>query len=219
MMTGRGRWMTLPAMIGLFLGVLQKTPELSLLSLSVLLWLAAEWSLFCWRVRVELPRLQIERTVNGLSEPTGRLWAGRTATIVVKVTVKPGRFSVVRTPTSELAMRPDVGVRTTGRTISTGCLSPVVQIHDVVPENIEVLSRNHADQRLNGNQFELRFRTTAITLKYHVRVRAAGEVTLPGVRLRLQDAQGSSWPSGSSTFLNHFACYRPSRRRAMCSRW
>ncbi|MBC7818107.1 MAG: DUF58 domain-containing protein, partial [Planctomycetaceae bacterium] len=48
----------------------------------------------------------------------------------------------------------------------------------------------HADQRLNGNQFELRFRTTAVTLEYQVRVRAAGEVTLPGVRLRLQDAQG-----------------------------
>ena len=190
MMTGRGRWMTLPAMIGLFLGVLQRTPELSLLSLSVLLWLAAEWTLFCWRVRVELPRVQIERMVNGLSEPTGRLWAGRTATIVVKVTLKPERFSVVRTPTSELAMRPDVGVRTTGRTIPTGCLSPVVLIHDVVPENIEVLSRNHADQRLSGNQFELRFRTTAVTLEYLVRVRAAGEVTLPGVRLRLQDAQG-----------------------------
>ncbi len=190
MMTARGRWMILPAMIGLFLGVLQRTPELSLLSLSVLLWLAAEWTLFFWRVRVELPRLQIERLVNGHSEPTGRLWAGRTATIVVKVTLKPGRFSVVRTPTSELAMRPDVGVRTTGRTIPTGCLSPVVLIHDVVPENIEVLSRNHADQRLSGNQFELRFRTSAVTLEYHVRVLAAGEVTLPGVRLRLQDAQG-----------------------------
>ena len=190
MMTARGRWMALPAMIGLFLGVLQRNPELSLLSLSVLLWLAAEWTLFCWRVRYELPRLHIERVVNGLSEPTGRLWAGRTATIVVKVTLKPGRFSVVRTPTSELAMRPDVGVRTTGRTTPTGGLSPVVLIHDVVPENIEVLSRNHADQRLSGNQFELRFRTTAVTLEYHVRVRAAGEVTLPGVRLRLQDAQG-----------------------------
>src|SRR6185295_1254251 len=156
MMTARGRWMALPAMIGLFLGVLQRTSELSLLSLSVLLWLAAEWALFCWRVRYELPRLQIERMVNGLSEPTGRLWAGRTATIVVKVTLKPGRFSTV----------------SRFRSIADS-LGPVVLIHDVVPENIEVLSRNHADQRLNGNQFELRFRTTAVTLEYLVRVRAA----------------------------------------------
>ncbi len=257
MMTARGRWMTLPAMIGLFLGVLQRTPELSLLSLSVLLWLAAEWTLFCWRVRVELPRLQIERMVNGLSEPTGRLWAGRTATIVVKVTRRASlevaqfesreataadgrgrhptetRFANALSREAATELRHSESVATTRleaikydrspwanaqgyllallgsskrsttkrfgasslanasddmRAAST--LSPVVLIHDVVPENIEVLSRSHADQRLTGNQFELRFRTRAVTLEYLVRVRGAGEVTLPGVRLRLQDAQG-----------------------------
>ena len=191
MMTARGRWMTLPAMIGLFLGVLQRVPELSLLSLSVLLWLAAEWALFCWRVRVEFPRLQIERTVNGLSEPTGRLWAGRTATIVVNVTRSASEGEGFTTPDSRLAR---LGARAlasaSGYFGPSSSLSPVVLIHDVVPENIQVLSRNHADQRLSGNQFELRFRTTAVTLEYHVRVRAAGEVTLPGVRLRLQDAHG-----------------------------
>ena len=178
MMTARGRWMTLPAIIGLFLGVLQRTPELSLLSLSVLLWLAAEWALFCWRVRVELPRVQIERIVNGLSEPTGRLWAGRTATIVVKVTrsVSEGeRFTAAGSRSGRLGAP--------ALADALGYLSPVVLIHDILPENIEVLSRN-------GNQFELRFRTTAVTLEYQVRARGAGEVTLPGVRLRLQDAHG-----------------------------
>lgn len=185
MMTARGRWMTLPAMIGLFLGVLQRTPQLSLLSLSVLLWLAAEWILFCWRVRVELPSLQIERLVNGHSEPTGRLWAGRTATIVVKITRSASegeRFSVAGFRLGR------VGARALAN--ASGYISPVMLIHDVVPENIEVLSRSQSDQRLTGNQFELRFRTTAVTLEYQVRVRGAGAVTLPGVRLRLQDAQG-----------------------------
>jgi uncharacterized protein (DUF58 family) len=185
MMTARGRWMTLPAMIGLFLGVLQRSSELSLLSLSVLLWLAAEWARFFWRVRYELPRIQIERLVNGRSEPTGRLWAGRTATIVVKLTrsvSEGGRFTVFH---SSSARRGAPALAD-----ASGYVSPVMLIHDVVPENIEVLSRNHTDQRLGGNQFELRFRTTAIELEYQVRVRAAGEVTLPGVRLRLQDAQG-----------------------------
>ena len=191
MMTARGRWMMLPAMIGLFLGVLRRVPELSLLSLSVLLWLAAEWTLFCWRVRVELPRLQIERTVNGLSEPTGRLWAGRTAMIVVKITRSASEGGGLTTPDSKSAR---LGARAlasaSGYFGPYSSLSPVVLIHDVVPENLEVLSRNHADQRLNGNQFELRFRTAAVTLEYQVRVRGAGAVTLPGVRLRLQDAQG-----------------------------
>ena len=72
MMTPRGRWMALPGLVGLFLGVLRGQAELSLLSLSVLVWLAVEWSLFSWRVWCELPRLQIERTVNGRSDPTGR---------------------------------------------------------------------------------------------------------------------------------------------------
>ena len=191
MMTARGRWMMLPAMIGLLLGVLQRAPELSLLSLSVLLWLAAEWTLFCWRVRVELPRLQIERTVNGLSEPTGRLWAGRTAMIVVKITRSASEGGGLTTPDSKSAR---LGARAlasaSGYFGPSSILSPVVLIHDVVPENIEVLSRSHADQRLSGNQFELRFRTAAVTLEYQVRVRGAGAVTLPGVRLRLQDAQG-----------------------------
>ena len=86
-MTARGRWMALPGLVGLFLGVLRGQAELSLLSLSVLVWLAVEWSLFSWRVWVELPRVQIERTVNGRSEPTGLLWAGRTVTITVRVTM------------------------------------------------------------------------------------------------------------------------------------
>ena len=84
MMTARGRWMALPGLVGLFLGVLRGQAELSLLSLSVLVWLAAEWALFSWRVWVELPRVQIERTVNGRSDPTGLLWAGRTVTITVR---------------------------------------------------------------------------------------------------------------------------------------
>jgi len=72
MMTPRGRWMALPGLVGLFLGVLRGQAELSLLSLSVLVWMAIEWALFSWRVWVELPRVQIERTVNGRSDPTGR---------------------------------------------------------------------------------------------------------------------------------------------------
>ena len=173
MMTARGRWMMLPAMGGLFLGVLRSLPELSLLSLSVLVWLAVEWAQFCWRVRYELPRLQIERTVNGRSETTGLLWAGRTLTIVLRVTLKPGRFSKSNRAGS-----------------IADSLGPDVLIRDIVHENMEVISRSPDDQRLDGNQYELRCRTTSIVMTYLVRVRAAGEVTLPGVRLRLQDAQG-----------------------------
>ena len=163
--------MALPGLVGLFLGVLRGQAELSLLSLSVLVWLAVEWSLFSWRVWVELPRVQIERTVNGRSEPTGLLWAGRTVTITVRVTMpsrrRDGLFS----------------------------LGPLVLIHDVVPENMEVVSSRRGDRRpdeeqLDGNQFELRSRISSVAFTYSARVRAAGQVVLPGVRLSLKDAQG-----------------------------
>ncbi|MBC8115290.1 MAG: DUF58 domain-containing protein, partial [Candidatus Saccharimonas sp.] len=159
-------------LVGLFLGVLRGQAELSLLSLSVLVWLAGEWALFSWRVWCELPRLQIERTVNGRSDATGLLWAGRTVTIVVRVTVKPGFISKLG---SFRALSDSIG--------------PVVLIHDVVPENLEILSTSLGDRQLKGNQFELRARTTSVTFTYTARVRAAGQVTLPGIRLRLRDAQ------------------------------
>ncbi len=172
MMTTRGRWMALPGLVGLFLGVLRGQAELSLLSLSVLVWLAGEWALFSWRVWCELPRLQIERTVNGRSDATGLLWAGRTVTIVVRVTVQPGFISKLGSFHS-----------------FSDSIGPVVLINDVVPENLEVLSTSLGDRQLKGNQFELRARTPSVTFTYTARVRAAGQVTLPGIRLRLRDAQ------------------------------
>ncbi len=98
-MTPRGRWMALPGLVGLFLGVLRGQAELSLLSMAVLIWLAVEWAMFSWRVWVELPQLQIERTVNGRAEPTGLLWAGRVVTITVRVTL-PSRRSADGTVSS-----------------------------------------------------------------------------------------------------------------------
>lgn len=207
MMTARGRWMALPGLIGLFLGVLRGQAELSLLSLSVLVWLMGEWTLFSWRVWCELPRLQIERTVNGRSDSTGLLWAGRTVTITVRVTIKPGiirRLTNVRRE-GEAPVEPRatsdfpyvIGsagaspslLQQTVLSKAGNSIGPVILIHDVVPENLQVLSEIRSDSQLKGNQFELLARATAVTFRYSVRVRAAGQVTLPGIRLRLRDAQ------------------------------
>ena len=204
-MTPRGRWMALPGLVGLFLGVLRGQAELSLLSLSVLVWLAVEWALFSWRVWVELPAFQIERTVNGRAEPTGLLWAGRVVTITVCVTLASRRRSD--------------GLRRRDGLLSIG---PLVLFHDVVPENIKVLSKRvesarrmdassvrpnpsssvieHSDGRgvhptgsegpLDANEFTVRERCTSVTFTYTARVRSAGQVVLPGLRLTLKDAQG-----------------------------
>lgn len=112
-MTGLARWLALPAIAGLFLGILREQTGLALLSLSVIVWLLAEWLLFSWRVWFELPKLKFERSVNGRTEPSGILWAGRNVTIEVRLTA-----SIVG-------------------------MAANVQIRDVVPENMEVIDQEN----------------------------------------------------------------------------
>jgi hypothetical protein len=81
--TGLARWLAFPAIAGFYLGVLREQTGLALLSLSVLVWLLGEWLLFSWRLWFELPYLRFERCVNGRSEATGTLWAGRIADVEV----------------------------------------------------------------------------------------------------------------------------------------
>ncbi len=109
-MTYLGRWLALSGIAGLFLGLIRGQTGLALLSLTVLLWLSVEWLLFTWRVRAELPQLLFERSVNGRSDATGLLWAGRLVMVSVRVSAR------------------------------SGSIGPVLQIRDVVPENMEVAS-------------------------------------------------------------------------------
>jgi uncharacterized protein (DUF58 family) len=111
--TGLARWLAFPAIAGFYLGVLREQTGLALLSLSVLVWLLGEWLLFSWRLWFELPYLRFERCVNGRSEATGTLWAGRIA---------------------------DVEVRIESSRIGIGSL---VRIRDVVPENMDVIEQQH----------------------------------------------------------------------------
>jgi len=110
-MTGLARGLALPAIAGLYLGILREQHGLALLSLSVLVWLLVEWSLFSWRMWLEYPKLKFERRINGRSEPTGILWAGRTV---------------------------DVEVRLTS---AFGGINGLVRIRDVVPENLDVIDQ------------------------------------------------------------------------------
>ncbi len=112
-MTALARWLALPAIAGLFLGVLRQQTGLSLLSLSVLTWILVEWAYFTWRVMYELPQLKFERSVNGRTEPNGILWAGRQVSVEVRLT------------TSMIGIGADV------------------QIRDVIPENISVLDQDN----------------------------------------------------------------------------
>ena len=85
-MTARSRWLVLLSVCGFAIGILRNQHTLAWLSLTMLLWIFAEWLNFHWRVWVELPRLKIRRLVNGHSDSSGLLWAGRKVTITVEIT-------------------------------------------------------------------------------------------------------------------------------------
>ncbi len=112
-MTGFARWLALPAIAGLYLGILREQTGLALLSLSVIVWLLVEWLLFTWRVWIEVPQLKFERSVNGRTEPSGILWAGRSVEVEVRLTSSP--FGI----------------------------GSIVRIRDVVPENMEVVDQEN----------------------------------------------------------------------------
>ena len=151
-MTALARWLAMPAIAGLYLGILREQTGLALLSLSVLVWLLVEWLFFSWRVWFELPNLKFERSVNGRSERTGILWAGRIVSVEVRMTSSLLGFG------------------------------PLVQIRDVVPENMDVLNREH--------DVTIRSRVHSAVFRYQARVLGAGQLRLPGFRIVLQDAQG-----------------------------
>jgi uncharacterized protein (DUF58 family) len=127
-MTVFARWLALPSIAGLFLGILRGQTGLALLSLSILLWLLVEWLIFTWRVWIELPQLQFTRRVNGRDEPTGLLWAGRLVTVSVEVKS------------------------------SRGTIGPALMIRDVVPENMDVADTgNEVNVKARFDAFEFSY--------------------------------------------------------------
>jgi uncharacterized protein (DUF58 family) len=168
-MTARGRWIVLPALAGLFLGVLRDQQLLSMLSLSVLLWMLAEWLLFCRTLWFRIPKLQIERLVNGRRDDGGFLWAGRSAVVTVRVRMTGGGYI----PCSMLKLR------------------------DILPENLEFIPvagdvpvATDVWQPEPSHQLELHVPVREAEFSYTVRARAPGEVLFPGLRMILEDAQG-----------------------------
>lgn len=107
-MTQRARWLALAALSGLFFGMLRGQPLLTLLSSAVLIWLLLEQILFSIRIGFDLPRLRLQRTVNGRRDTSGLLWAGRDVSIRLSISVESGR------------------------------IGPLITLSDVIPENLKV---------------------------------------------------------------------------------
>lgn len=91
-MTARGMCLLVPALLGTLVGLFRQQSGLTLLSLSVVLWIMLEWLWFQRRLLTEWSSLTIRRTINGRSNPSGVCFAGRRVCIQVTVTRRRGKL-------------------------------------------------------------------------------------------------------------------------------
>lgn len=186
-MTDRARILLILGLIGVLVGSFRGQATLSLVSFSVIAWIMIEWIRFKSSVRYSLPKIQFRRQINGRDDTDGTLWSGRKIHVQLQV---------------ELPAPADF----------------IVEMQDAVPEMLEVLAepikadrkiraarigailttfRNHLTESIwpkpvnrspNFSQTELRCQSSAFV--YEARVRAAGRMTIPGVRLTVKDEYG-----------------------------
>lgn len=85
-MTTRARTLALLGLLGLLLGALRGQHLLSLVSLSIVVWIFVQGLRFQISLARELPRVRFERTINARSDSTGTLWCDRIVTIEIRAT-------------------------------------------------------------------------------------------------------------------------------------
>src|SRR5262245_22165102 len=78
MITTRGWWFLVFAVLVLALGVLGHHATLALLGLTLVLWFAGQGLVFAYRVRLVTRDLVVRREVHDERGPVDTLWAGRT---------------------------------------------------------------------------------------------------------------------------------------------
>ena len=184
-MTLRAQLFAIAGLIGLSLGLVRGQAVLSLLSLFSLLWILSDWILFYWHIRFQLPQIKPTRLVNGILEPNRSLWADRVVEVRVQIT-NPFRL-----------------------------LGVTLDLHDVVPENLELVSIEmdsavratrtvpskswliynfrrffNDEEDDTSNQIRLGLGTSHADWVYSARVRAAGNVVFPGIRSTLKSTNG-----------------------------
>lgn len=184
-MTGRCKWLALIGLVGLFIGIARFQTQLAVLCLSVLLWILWVWILFTLQVRREWSHMRLKRSINGRTDATGVLWAGRTIHVELEWDAHPV-------------------------SVAAGRL-----VRDVVPENLELVPPEaapsdtaHASRKripfakfrkLIGAFFYLPIdpyrpnqRTTQasskkVLISYDGKACGAGNILFPGVRIEFHD--------------------------------
>jgi uncharacterized protein (DUF58 family) len=88
MLTARGWWFLLSAVLLVLVGASLALPVLLLVGLALLTWFGFEWVLFVIRTQ---GRLHVERTVSDERGPVDTLWAGQAFTVRVALHLRGGR--------------------------------------------------------------------------------------------------------------------------------
>ncbi len=202
-MTKRARVLVLMALIGLCAGTIRNQLLLSLVSLSVVVWIVAEWIRFRIAVDWTLPRMQFQRLINDQSEHRG-LWSGRKIRMEVRVTSpKPVKIEVrlrdyvpemleIISPDAVPGQRPP-GVETMNdwnRALSSPVKVPwVSDLWDRWTFHLKSFFAD-VDKPATRQETIMRVGEQTVSLTYMGFLPSAGRLSLPGVRLILEDMYG-----------------------------
>ncbi len=194
-MTQRARWLLFLGLVGLFAGVLREQVMLSVLSLASFGWILVEWFRFQARVHIELPRLKFERLVNGRNETNGSLWVGRRVHIELRVSSSRNFQPIllirdVLPEVFELALPSNASESPGSAPASSEGAAVAFNVVDRWWRSIAKSFATDLKKVEPPNQLTLEIRCKEATLSYIVNVRGAGQATLPGVRLTLEDPFG-----------------------------
>ncbi|MCA8997537.1 MAG: DUF58 domain-containing protein [Planctomycetaceae bacterium] len=88
MLTLRGRWLVVLAVVGTIFGLLRSQHQLALLSLSILIWLFGEWVNLRYRLVRHVPGFCCVRSINGQESPPGLIWTDRPLNVQVEIISK-----------------------------------------------------------------------------------------------------------------------------------
>lgn len=202
-MTNRARVLVLMALVGLCVGTIRNQMLFSLLSLSVIVWILAEWIRFRVWIQWVLPHVQFQRLVNDRAEDNV-LWAGRKIQMEVRVT-SPSPLRV------EMRLRDYVPemIEIVPPDAMPGTLSSTAQAMNewsrvlASPTKIPWLANlwdkcTHrlkdffidAETPATRQETTLRVGMLTTSLSYVAYLPSAGRLSLPGVRLVLSDMYG-----------------------------
>lgn len=202
-MTKRARVLVLMALLGLCIGTIRNQVLFSLVSLSVIVWILAEWIRFRVWIDWALPRVQFQRLVND-READNVLWSGRKIRMEVRVTsprpIKiemrlrdfvPEMLEIVA-PDPVPGKRPP-GVETLNewnRALSSPVKTPwLADLWDRWTNQVRAFFID-AETPTTRQEAFMRVGAQSTSLNYTAYLPCAGRMSLPGVRLILEDMYG-----------------------------